>query len=589
MMRVSPRTNRIVPSLRHLPGTVSSAVPAPPAVPVPAAMAPAPVSAAAVAARRAAAGLRRGLAVSSSAPVAATPARCPYQRVLVAGGGINRNLEAMQYAVRGELVLRAEALADRLDATRAAAAKARPGAHLDASAVPPFDRVTYCNIGNPQSVGQHPITFMRQVLAAVVCPDLLLENAAVAAVLPVDVVARAREILASCHGVGAYSESRGIPSIRRDVAAALEARDNGAPADPENIFLTNGASEGVKVLLSLLIRDSRDGVLIPTPQYPLYSATMQSLGGTQVGYHLNEHDCWSLSVDELEKSLQRAITAGTSVRALCVINPGNPTGQVLSRDNIELVVRFCERHNLVLMADEVYQKNVYCVPGSSNDVGPLPFVSFKRVVHELGSPIELASFHSVSKGVTGECGLRGGFVELHNMDPHAHDMTYKTLSVSLCANIPGQIAVGLMMRPPSPGDPSYALFEQETRSTFESLRRKGQKLAAGLNTFEGVACNPPQGAMYLFPRISIPVAAVQLAAKKGLASPDVLYCLELLDATGICVVPGSGFGQSPGTFHFRTTFLPPEDQIDDVIVKMRDFHHGFLAKYGGLERITGKQ
>jgi alanine transaminase len=537
--------------------------------------------------------MRRLASVPAPAPPSAV--QIPYQRVLVANGGVNAHLEAMEYAVRGQLVLRAEALSHRLDAARKAGAADGESDSLPTALdmkVPPFDRVTYCNIGNPQSVGQSPITFVRQVLAAVVYPDLLLENETVTSLLPPDVVTRARELLDSCHGVGAYSESKGIPLIRRQVAEALEARDEGVPADSENIFLTNGASEGVKMLLQLLIRESKDGVMIPIPQYPLYSATMQGLGGTQVGYHLNEVDHWSLSVDELEKSLGEAVNAGTTVRALCVINPGNPTGQSLSRGNMEEVVRFCGRHNLVLMADEVYQKNVYTWrphenghAGGRDEPIPIaepPFVSFKRVTHDLQSPIELASFHSVSKGVTGECGLRGGFVELHNMDPHAIDMMYKALSVSLCANIPGQIAVGLMMKPPKPGEPSYSLYEEETRSTFESLQRKGHKLAEGLNTFEGVACNAPQGAMYLFPRISMPAAAIQRAEEKGMPSPDVLYCMELLDATGICVVPGSGFGQEPGTFHFRTTFLPPEDQIDDVVTKMRDFHSNFLEKYGGL-------
>jgi aspartate/methionine/tyrosine aminotransferase len=273
---------------------------------------------------------------------------------------------------------------------------------------------------------------------------------------------------------------------------------------------------------------------------------------------------------ELETRLAEASTDGFTVRALCVINPGNPTGQSLSYDNIADIVRFCERRQLVLMADEVYQRNIY--DGSA-------FVSFKKVVHDIQSPVELASFHSVSKGVTGECGLRGGYVELHNFDEHAESLVYKMASVSLCANIPGQIAVDLMMRPPVPGDPSHELYEVETTGIYEALRRKGRKLAEALNTFEGVHCNPPQGAMYLFPQITMPPGAHRRAKELKLASPDVLYCLELLDATGICVVPGSGFGQRTGTFHFRTTFLPPEDQIEGVIVDMKIFHSQFLEKY----------
>lgn len=505
---------------------------------------------------------RLGIVKQTSRTIAANPAAAvavkrpsPYSQNLVPGGGINASIERLEYAVRGALVIRAEALADQLER----------GEKL------PFDRVTYCNIGNPQSVGQSPITFVRQVLAAVVCPDMLLRDPETRAKLPGDVVSRAEQLLKHCHGVGAYTESKGIPFVRQTVAEALSTRDGGAPTNPDDIFLTNGASEGVKTVLNLLVRDSTDGVMIPTPQYPLYSATLQALNGRQVGYYLDESDCWAMSVADLEKTIAKAKQEGTNVRALCVINPGNPTGQALSRANVEGVVAFCQRHNLALLADEVYQRNVY---GEENS-----FVSFKRVVHEMQSPIELASFHSISKGVFGECGIRGGFVELYNMHQHANDMVYKVLSVSLCANVPGQVVVDLMMKPPQPGDPSFELYDYETRQTYESLQRKGAKLAAGLNTFTGVSCNPPQGAMYLFPQVDMPVKAQQVAAEKGLAAVDVLYCLELLDATGICVVPGSGFGQVPGTFHFRTTFLPPEEHIDEVVVRMRTFHDDFLRRY----------
>jgi aspartate/methionine/tyrosine aminotransferase len=502
---------------------------------------------------------RRALATALAATKAPKVDKgAEYARALVPGGGIADSIERMEYAVRGKLVLRAEALEARL-------AAGEDGL--------PFRRVTYCNIGNPQSVGQAPVTFVRQVLAAVVCPQVMLEDEVVRARLPADVVARAERLLVGTHGVGAYTESKGLPAVRRHVADALFERDGGAPADPDCIFLTNGASEAVKTLLAMVVRGPGDGVLIPTPQYPLYSATLQVLGARQVGYYLDEEAGWGLAVAELEKRMALAKAEGTAPRAMCVINPGNPTGQALGRENMEEIVRFCERHHLVLLADEVYQENVYA-EGQK-------FVSFKRVVHELRSPIELASFHSISKGVLGECGIRGGFVELHNFHPHAVDMAYKTLSVSLCANVPGQVVVDLMMKPPVEGDPSYELFQRETRSTYDTLRRKAKKLADGLNSFPGVSCSAPQGAMYLFPRVEMPEGAVREAAARGLAAPDVLYCLELLEATGICVVPGSGFGQVPGTFHFRTTFLPPEDQIDEVIVQMRDFHAGFVAKYGG--------
>nr|AIT69932.1 alanine transaminase [Betaphycus philippinensis] len=469
----------------------------------------------------------------------------------------------MEYAVRGELVLRAEDLAKKL--------KLRP----PAAPALPFDHVTYCNIGNPQSVGQRPVTFVRQALAAAVCPALIGLTPAGPTqsprVFPPDVELRVRQVLHASHGVGAYSESRGLEIVRRRVADAIQKRDAGIACDPENVFLTNGASDAVKAMLSLIVRGTGDGVMIPIPQYPLYSASMTSMRGVQVGYYLDEDEGWSLSMAELQGRLEEARGRGVDVRAIVIINPGNPTGQVLTRQNMEDVIRFCEREGLVILADEVYQQNVY--------VKHKPFISFKKVVTDLHSKVELASFHSVSKGVLGECGLRGGYMEVVNMNQDVIELIYKVLSVSLCSNIVGQLAVDLMMTPPKPGEPSYELYNAEVTEIFESLRRKAMALSEGLNTFEGVSCNPSEGAMYLFPRITIPEAAIFAARERGMACPDVLYCVELLEATGICVVPGSGFGQREGTYHFRTTFLPPEDQISDVIEKMRTFHSSFMKKY----------
>ncbi|CAN8072068.1 unnamed protein product [Agarophyton chilense] len=481
----------------------------------------------------------------------ATPAEqaSEYNKVLHKQSGLNKALQNMQYAVRGELVLRAQKISHELE----------EGKKL------PFSEVIYCNIGNPQSVGQTPITFIRQSLAAVAYPSLLDTGH-----FSSDIVERARAFLGRCKSVGAYSESKGVDFVRKRVARAIEKRD-GYPADPESIYLANGASDAVKAMLTIIIRDSQDGILIPIPQYPLYSASLTALSGRQVEYYLDEEHGWALSIEELKKSLNDAREQGTHVRAIVVINPGNPTGQVLSEQNMREIVRFCEEESLVLMADEVYQENVY--------VENKPFVSFKKVVRDMESPVELASFHSISKGVIGECGLRGGYLELINTEKDMNELLYKAFSVSLCSNVLGQFAIDLMMTPPKEGEESYALYKKETESIYNDLKVKAQKLCSGLNTLEGVSCNDSEGAMYLFPKIRMPKKAIEEAEKDGHSSADVLYCVELLEATGICVVPGSGFGQREGTYHFRTTFLPPREKIDGVVNSMRQFHDEFLRRY----------
>ena len=135
------------------------------------------------------------------------------------------------------------------------------------------------------------------------------------------------------------------------------------------------------------------------------------------------------------------------IRAIVVINPGNPTGNVLRRKDIEDIIRISYENKLVIIADEVYQENIYN--------SKIPFISFRKVLAELGDPyknsVELISLHSVSKGLMGECGLRGGYFETHNLEDYANDMLYKLKSIELCSNNIGQLAVQLMVDPPIKG------------------------------------------------------------------------------------------------------------------------------------------
>jgi len=127
--------------------------------------------------------------------------------------------------------------------------------------------------------------------------------------------------------------------------------------------------------------------------------------------------------------------------------------------------------------------------------------------------------------------------------------------------------VDCMVRPPVPGCESYELYKRETDRIYESLKRRALRLVAALNALDGISCQRADGAMYVFPAVDLPRKAVAEAKRRDVA-PDVMYCMELLMATGICVVPGSGFGQADGTFHFRSTFLPLEDKVLCVCVCM---------------------
>lgn len=277
------------------------------------------------------------------------------------------------YAVRGELYLRALELQ-------------RDG-----------KEIIYTNIGNPQALGLKPPAFARQVMALALAPALM-DDPNVGKLFPEDAIARAKQLLGYfTGGLGPYSDSKGGLGVRKEVAEFIEKRD-GFPSDPETIFLSNGASGAVKLLLEALVRDSRDAVLVPIPQYPLYSATLALLDGTLVGYNLDESDGWGMDLKKVREQTNAARAKGKAVRALAYINPGNPTGQCLSVDNVKEIVRFAYEEKVVLLADEVYQENIY--------QAETPFVSSKKVLMEMGEPytssVELACFHTVSKGTIGE-------------------------------------------------------------------------------------------------------------------------------------------------------------------------------------------
>lgn len=349
---------------------------------------------------------------------------------------------------------------------------------------------------------------------------------------PADAIARAELLLKHIGSVGAYSHSKGIHHIRENVARFIEKRD-GYPADPENIFLTQGASAGVHTVVQILTQNYKSGFLIPIPQYPLYSATLALVDATQVPYYLNESKNWGLDVKDLKKAVDGARDNGADMRALVIINPGNPTGQCLTEQNMREIIEFCHNERLVLLADEVYQTNIY-KPDSR------PFHSFKQVLCSMGEAYkdqELFSFHSISKGMVGECGRRGGYLECVNIDEKVMDQLYKIASVSLCPNVQGQILVDLMTNPPTPGDSSYPQYREEIDSIYQSLKRRSTKLADCFNSLEGMTCNDAEGAMYLFPKLTLPQKAIE-AAKTNAMAPDTFYCMSMLEATGVCVIPG---------------------------------------------------
>lgn len=286
---------------------------------------------------------------------------------------------------------------------------------------------------------------------------------------------------------------------------------------------------------------------------------------------MDESSGWSTSVESIEEAIRKAKEEeGVDPRGLVIINPGNPTGALLNESTQEKLVEICEKHSLVLLADEVYQDNLHRRETH-------PFTSFKKVVSKVRSAVPLISFHSVSKGVVGECGRRGGYFECTNVSDDVIAFIYKMASVGLCPPVSGQIGVDCLVRPPKPGEESYEVWKKETDGLHAALASRTQTMAARLNGLPGVSCVDSAGALYLFPQIQLSSKAVEAAREAG-KEPDGFYALSLLEKTGICVVPGSGFGQKAGEWHYRLTCLCPG--VDEYVDKLERFHVEWVGMYG---------
>jgi aspartate/methionine/tyrosine aminotransferase len=441
-----------------------------------------------------------------------------------------------------------------------------------------------CNIGNPQALGQSPITFYRQVLGLVEDPSKIERERQFAKLLKSNINAlsgiRESDLISDYvldlsenflsnmeGGLGAYSESNGPLFIREAVAKFIDRRDgvdssHGVRSNPDHIFITNGASEGAKHIIDLLITDKNDGIMIPIPQYPLYSASIKKAGGVQVNYYPDEDSGWTLNNSLLHESLNSARKAGIIVKGIVVINPGNPTGAILDEKTIREVIDFAKANDIVIIADEVYQENTY---GEK-------FVSFAKVLGEEDVP--LFSLHSISKGFYGECGHRGGYLEVRNSpramgtDVSFIDIILKQASVSLCSNTVGQLLIYLMVNSPAEGSEPYLQFMKEKQNILNELNEKAIMIREGFRQMDSVECFGRTGALYLFPRLN----------KLPEGTTDFDYCMSLLEKTGLCTVNGAGFGQKAGTHHLRIAFLPPKSLIEKVLPEWISFHNEYVNR-----------
>uniref|UniRef100_A0A3B4ZD44 alanine transaminase n=1 Tax=Stegastes partitus TaxID=144197 RepID=A0A3B4ZD44_9TELE len=397
----------------------------------------------------------------------------------------------------------------------------------------PFQEVIDLSSGDPHRAGMKPVSFIRQVLAACLYPELLEDES-----VPLDVRLRAQRLLEDCAGgsVGSYTPSSGLLHVRQSIAEFITRRDFGVPSYTKNIYISSGSHRVIVKLLASGEEEARTGVLTPMPCPHTLPTLLDEAGVTLVPYRLIEERGWAVDLEELHRAVTTA-RGRCQPRAIYISNPGNPTGHVQTRESIEEVIRFAAAERLLLFVDEVYQDSVI---GLDRE-----FISYKRVLFEMGKEyadtVELVSSHSLSCTCIGECGQMAGYMEIINMDPEVTHFVDTMLCTDISAPVTGQLALDLMLKPPKPGDTSY--------DTYTQLAYIVRALEL-LNDLPGMSCQPVMGGIYVYPHLYLP-SEFREEAKTLEVEADVLYCQKLLKEERVLVGAGHHGGATSSHHHLR--------------------------------------
>ncbi len=334
-------------------------------------------------------------------------------------------------------------------------------------------------------------------------------------------------------GMDGYAPSAGVEEALESVRAEAERK---GIRNIQSVFITQGVSEAVDLCLTALVNPG-ENALTPTPEYPLYSAVLAKLGAQPNGYALDEGAAWEPDVEHMASR----IFAGT--RAIVVINPNNPTGAVYSRSTLEAIVELARQYNLVIISDEIYDKLI--LDGE-------PHIS----IASLAPDVPVVTMSGLSKAYLVP-GWRLGWAVVSG-DPAAVkpyvEGIHKLLRARLSANHPEQYAV----RPALEG-PQDHLAE-----VVRKLRARRDLTVQWCKSTPQLSCVAPRGAFYAFPKLDI-------------SGSDEDFVKQLLFEKQVLVVHGSGFGQAPGTRHFRVVFLPDEATLSraykSISSFLQDYNH----------------
>ena len=340
-----------------------------------------------------------------------------------------------------------------------------------------------------------------------------------------------------------YSDSKGIFAARKAVMHYTQQKHiKGVTL--EDIYIGNGVSELIVMAMNALL-NAGDEVLVPAPDYPLWTAAVSLSGGTPRHYLCDEGNEWLPDLDDMRAK----ITPKT--RAIVVINPNNPTGALYPESVLLEIIKIAREHNLIIYADEVYDKVLY--DGATH-----------TALASLSEDVLTVSFNGLSKNYR-SCGYRAGWMVVSGNLRDARDYIEgldMLASMRLCANVPGQYGIQTALG-------GYQSIHDLVAPTGRLYRQRD--LAHELITsIPGVSCVKPKAALYMFPRLDSNIYPIQ---------NDQAFIAELLRDERVLLVQGTGFNW-PNPDHFRLVFLPHEDDLREAIGRVASFLEGYRKRHG---------
>lgn len=349
---------------------------------------------------------------------------------------------------------------------------------------------------------------------------------------PDEIIGDVRKNLQQAQG---YCDSKGLFSARKAILQYYQAKGLLSATDVDDVYLGNGVSELIMIAMQALLNDG-DEVLIPMPDYPLWTAATHLAGGKAVHYHCDESDGWQPNLADIEQKIT------DKTRAIVVINPNNPTGALYNVDNLQQIANLASRYNLVLMADEIYDRILY--DGATHT--PLCILAKDCLVLTFNG---LSKSHRIA-------GFRAGWLMVSGKKDHAFDFIEGLTMLAgmrLCANVPAQHAIQTAMG----GHQSMQELTAKTGRLYEQRQLAYQRL----NAIKGVSCTLPQGAFYCFARLDLSVYPI---------TDDMQFMMELLKEEKVLMVQGTGFNWHLPD-HFRVVFLPNVVELSEAMDRIERF------------------